>query len=683
MTDQDPVDNVFDDAHQGVRATVAADSLGKGAEDGVEAGPEVSQRGHDFQTESLDHELKRETFVSLQPVTVGAAILWLLFVPFHVLDLPSGIRTGPILVDVCMVVAALGLYLPLRTGRIRIRWAGQAALLFASANSFAVLVIYWLTKQPVQNFYIGVILIATGGMVLMTRWWVVSSVVALGAWSLVVTRIVEGSDLANLAYVQASALMVAIAAHVGRIRSIGRVHEFRLRDKLRETELQALLAETDSARRELDLRVDVRTRELRLAYDDLRIQVEDTARLEIERRELEGDLHHGQRLESIGQLAAGIAHDFNNLLTVITGNMDLVLQLGGSIDDAQRSCLEDARAAADRAADLTRQLLAYSRKQPVVLTTLSPATALEGMRTMIEQTASENTELDLAIGPVDGFVRAGRGQLEQIVMNLVMNACDSMPNGGQLTVELDEVDECPTSSSGAGCVGSFVRLRVTDTGCGMDEETQEKALEPFFTTKELGEGTGLGLSVVYGIVEQQGGYLVLESAVGSGSTLSVYLPATSAEETSESARPEQDRREPIGEEPALTVLLVEDEAAVRRFTKVLLEELGHRVLIAENGGQALALGASYEGEIDLLLTDVMMPGMVGTELAQKMKLARPAIRVLLVSGYTDPRSVADLDGQVGVAFLQKPFTLMSLGGQIRALMVSAVGSLDGHSSDAG
>jgi signal transduction histidine kinase/CheY-like chemotaxis protein len=436
------------------------------------------------------------------------------------------------------------------------------------------------------------------------------------------------------------------------------------------------LAETDSARRELDARVEARTRELRLAYDDLRVQVEDSVRLEAERRALEGDLHHGQRLESIGQLAGGIAHDFNNLLTVITGNMDLVLQMGGSIDETQRSCLQDARAAADRAADLTTQLLTYSRKQPVVLTTLSPARVLDGMRSMIEQAATENIDLELGIGALDGLVRGGRGQLEQIVMNLVLNACDAMPSGGKLKVELDEVDRCPSSPPGEEASGPFVRLRVTDTGCGMDEETQEKAIEPFFTTKALGEGTGLGLSVVHGIVEQHGGHLILESVPGAGSTVSAYLPAVSGGVNKESERADQSPRDPEEVELALTVLLVEDEAAVRRFTKVLLEELGHSVLTSEDGGQALALAESFDGDIDLLLTDVMMPGMIGTELAKKMKLARPSMRVLLVSGYTDPTGVADLEDQVGVAFLQKPFTLKSLRGQIQVLMEDTVGSPD-------
>ncbi len=683
MTAQDSADGDRHNANKGVGVALTSDRPGQASEESVVVGPGTQQRGHDFPNGSLNDELRQETFEGLQPVSIGSAIIWLLFVPFHWMDLPADLRVPAIIADLSMVATALGLYIPLCKGWIRTRWVGPVAMLFVLANSIAVLAIYRLTEQPVQSFYIGVILIATGSLVLVTRWWVCSSVCALVAWAFVATQIVTGSELANLIYVQASAMMVAIAAHVGRARSTRRVFEFRQRDRQREMELQMLLAETDRARRELDVRVEARTRELRLAYDDLRAQVENATLLEGQRRDLEADLHHAQRMESIGQLAGGIAHDFNNLLTVITGNMDLVLQEGGSIDETQRACLDDARAAAERAAHLTAELLAYSRKQPVVLTTLSPVKVMESMRSMIKQAATGAIELDLVIGPVESLIRGGRGQIEQIVMNLVLNACDSMSTGGQLKVELDEVDLIPGSLAGAGISEPSVRLRVTDTGCGMDEETREKALEPFFTTKELGEGTGLGLSVVHGIVEQHGGHLILESVPGSGTTVSVYLPVTSEEMAAGPDPSEESPPEPTVEESALTVLLVEDEEAVRRFTTVLLEELGHHVLTAEGGEQALAMEESYEGDIDLLMTDVMMPGMVGTELAHKLKLLRPTICVLLVSGYTDPRGVADLEDQAGMAFLQKPFTRKKLRGQIQTLMSGSVSSRDGDSSDAG
>ncbi|HIF40770.1 MAG TPA: response regulator [Planctomycetes bacterium] len=670
MTPRNSVDGDIPNANRGVGGAFTSDRPSQVREEGVAVGPGTQQRGQDFPNGSLKSELMRETFEGLLPVSIGSAILWLLFVPFHWMDLAVDLRVRAMLVDLAMAVTALGLYMSLRKGWIRIGWVGPATLLFVLASTTGVLANYMLAEQAVQSFYVGVILIAAGSIILMTRWWVCSSVCTLVAWAFVATHIVTGSELANLIYVQGSALMVSIAAHVGRTRSVRRVFEFRERDRVRESELQGLLAETDQARRELDVRVEARTRELRLAYDDLRAQVKNATRLEGQRRDLEADLHHAQRMESIGQLAGGIAHDFNNLLTVITGNMDIVLQLGGSIDKTQRSCLEDARAAAERAADLTGALLAYSRKQPVVLTTLSPVQVLEGMHSMIQQAAAESIDVDLAIEPVEGLIRGGRGQVEQVVMNLVLNACDAMPMGGQLRVELDEVDRIPGSLSSAELSGPHVRLRVTDTGCGMDEQTQEKALEPFFTTKDVGQGTGLGLSVVDGIVRQHGGHVVLESVPGSGTTVSVYFPVTLEGVLPGLVPSGASPSDMAAQGAALTVLLVEDEEAVRRFTTVLLEELGHHVLTAENGGQALATAESYEGEIDLLVTDVMMPGMVGTELAQKMGLARPTIRVLLVSGYTDPRGVSDLESQEGVAFLQKPFTLKSLNGQIQNLMES-------------
>jgi len=664
------------DSHVGYSKSTTSEAGEHGASEAIEldgashvaGGANVLQSDGKILADTIAEELRRETFESLQPVSLGGAILWALFVPFHMLDLPAEFRSGAMLADVGMVLASLALYVPLRLNKVRVDRAGLAALLFASANSLAVLYIYWLTGQAVQSFYVGVILIAAGSMILMTRWWAASSIFALGAWAFVVTQQAAGSELANLFYVQASAVMVGIAAHIGRRKSTLRVCEFRLRDMQRERKLQALFEETDSARRELDTRVSERTQELQSAYDDLSDQARESTRLESERGRLEAELQHAQRLESVGQLAGGIAHDFNNLLTVIAGNMDLLLELSDTLDETQKSCLADARAAADRATTLTRELLAYSRKQPVVLSTLNPMEIIEGVRSMVEQAANVNVDLNLTVGEIKGRVRAGRGQIEQVVMNLVMNACDAMPAGGRLEVDLDEVDRLPDLSFDGEGADSFIRLRVTDTGKGMDEETQGRALEPFFTTKEVGKGTGLGLAVADGIVKQHRGHLTFSSVLGEGSTFTVYLPCTPGSVQLEGAEPFNPTSDLTYDGAALTVLLAEDEPAVRRFTRILLEELGHTVLVAEGGEEALSLSKGHAGAIELLVTDVMMPGMVGTELAMKLKHGRPDLRVLLISGYTDPAGVAELEDEVGMAFMRKPFTLSDLRVKLAGLM---------------
>ena len=608
----------------------------------------------------------------LRPISLGCAILWILFIPFHLADLLPEIRTQVIVLDVLMFVIPLVLYAALRKDAVSVLWTGPVAVFLASTNAAGVSVVYWLAGQDFQSFYIAIIIIAAGSLILilMTRWFMVSSAIALVAWAFVANHHASGSELVNLSFLQAAAILVGVTTHITRTRFTSRIFAYQQRDKGREAALQNLLAETESARRELDLRVAERTHELQGAYDDLRVQVEGGARLEAERRSLEDELHHAQRLESVGQLAGGIAHDFNNLLTVIGGNIDLVLELAETLDDAYRACLEDARGAAERAAELTTELLAYSRKQPVVLATLQPVEIIQGMRSMIEQAATENIDLEIALGPIQSSVRAGRGQIEQVVMNLVLNACDAMPGGGKLKLELDEVDQCPIAPPSVGPARPFVRLRVSDTGCGMDEKTQEKVFEPFFTTKDLGKGTGLGLSVVHGIVKQHEGHLALESTPGKGSTFSVFLPGATEGETHEAPGPSLRLHDSTAPVPALTILLVEDEAAVLRFTKMLLEQLGHRVLTAESGTAALGVAGNFEGEIHLLLTDVLMPGIKGAELAGKLKLVRPATRVLYVSGYTDPKAVEDLNLQADMAFLQKPFTLQNLGAKIRELMAS-------------
>jgi signal transduction histidine kinase/CheY-like chemotaxis protein len=606
----------------------------------------------------------------LRPISLGCAILWILFIPFHLADLLPEFRTPVMVSDILMFLIPLVLYAALRLDAVSIRWTGPVVVSLASTNVVGVLVVYWLAGLDFQSFYIAIIIIASGSLILMTRWFLVSSAIALVAWAVVAIRHSSGSELANLGFLQAAAIMVGVTTHITRTRFTKRIFAYQQRDKGREAALQKLLAETESARRELDLRVAERTHELQGAYDDLRVQVEGGARLEAERRLLEAELHHAQRLESVGQLAGGIAHDFNNLLTVIGGNIDLVLELAETLDDAYRVCLEDARGAADRAAELTTELLAYSRKQPVVLATLQPVEIIRGMRSMIEQAATENIDLEVALGPIQSSVRAGRGQIEQVVMNLVLNACDAMPEGGKLKLELDEVDQCPVAPPSVGPARPFVRLRVSDTGCGMDEKTQERVFEPFFTTKELGKGTGLGLSVVHGIVKQHEGHLALESTPGKGSTFSVFLPCATEGESREAPGPSRRLHDPMATEPALTILLVEDEAAVRRFTKMLLEQLGHQVLIAESGTAALGVAKNFEGEIHLLLTDVLMPGIRGPELAGKLQSVRPATRVLYVSGYADPKAVEDLNLQVETAFLQKPFNLENLRTKIRELMAS-------------
>lgn len=610
---------------------------------------------------------RQATYDAFPPLAIGLAILWTLFIPFNLVDLPGASRAPVILHDVFMVAASLALFLSTRRDRMPVRWTGPIGMLVTCAIASNVLLTYGLTGRNFLSFYIGIILIGAGNLILLTRWFMAAGISTLLAWVLVASRHASPNELANLIFLQVAAVLVAVTIHLTRIRYLRRISELRQRDKEREEALQDLLSQTELARRELDQRVAERTRELQTAHDDLTSQLEQGARLETDRRVLEAELHHAQRLESVGQLAGGVAHDFNNLLTVIGGNMDMVLDTPAAVNETHKAWLEEARDATDRATALTRELLAYSRKQPLVFEAMDPVAIIEGVRAMIERAATEDIELEMVLSQIDRRVLSSRGQIEQVIMNLVLNACDAMPEGGKLRIELDEVERHPGTPRGAESAGPFVRLRVMDTGSGMDEEIRKNVFEPFFTTKETGKGTGLGLSVVHGIVSQHHGLLELESVPSEGTTFSVYLPAVTQQEPGETVELAPHPRDTV---PTETVLVAEDEPSVRRFSVMLLENLGYKVLTAGDGAQALEVARKYQDEIHVLLTDVVMPGMPGPALAEQLKLSRPSILVLFVSGYTDPKILGSLNLGEGMAFLQKPFTRNTLRTKIRALMAS-------------
>jgi PAS domain S-box-containing protein len=372
-----------------------------------------------------------------------------------------------------------------------------------------------------------------------------------------------------------------------------------------------------------------------------------------EHRKLEEQLRQSQKLESVGMLAGGIAHDFNNLLTVITGYSELTLGHLNKADPLSRN-IEEIKKAAERAASLTRQLLAFSRKQVLQPKVLVLNSVIVNIEKMLGRLVGEDMELRTSPGVGLGQVKADPGQIEQVILNLVVNARDAMPKGGKITLETANIylDEAYAFRHVAVESGWYAMLAVTDTGHGIDAETQKHIFEPFFTTKEQSKGTGLGLSTVYGIVKQSGGNIWVYSEVGVGTTFKIYLPLVEEQVTeleSETARP----RNAAGTE---TILLAEDEEMVRNLARESLKRHGYTVLEAANGREALLICQQYDGPIHLLLTDVVMPRMSGKELAEQLVRLRPDTRVLYMSGYTDQSIVHHgiLDDEV--SFIGKPFT---------------------------
>ena len=384
-----------------------------------------------------------------------------------------------------------------------------------------------------------------------------------------------------------------------------------------------------------------------------------------EQRRLQTQLVQSQKMEAVGRLAGGIAHDFNNLLTVITTSCDLLLE---DLDakDPKREDVDQVRKAADGAAALTRQLLAFSRQQVLTPQVVNLGDVVYGVEKMLRRVIGEDVDLVTVLGADAGAVKADVGQLEQVLMNLAVNARDAMPTGGKLTIETANVEHDPdyAREQEAAPVSRFVMLAVSDTGTGMDEATKARIFEPFFTTKELGKGTGLGLATVYGIVRQSGGFIWVYSEPGLGTTFKIYLPQVDAAAQAGTATtaPGPSRQ---GTE---TVLLVEDAAAVRSVIHEALARQGYTVLEAPNGGEALAIAARHPGPIHLLLTDVVMPGLSGRQLADQLARGRPDTKVLYTSGYTNDAVVRHGVLESGIAYLQKPFTLDGLARKVREVL---------------
>ncbi|MBY0524596.1 MAG: PAS domain-containing protein [Gemmataceae bacterium] len=384
-----------------------------------------------------------------------------------------------------------------------------------------------------------------------------------------------------------------------------------------------------------------------------------------ERKRLEEQYRQAQKLEAVGRLAGGVAHDFNNVLTAIAGYSELImLDSPDPMSSPYRNAEEISRTA-DRAASLTRQLLAYSRQQVVAPRVLNLNLLLSDMEKLLRRLIREDVVLTLALDPHLRLVEIDPGQVEQVVMNLTVNACDAMPQAGRLTIQTAnvELDEAYAWSQADVQPGAYVLLTVTDTGSGMTEEVRTRLFEPFFTTKEPGKGTGLGLATVHSIVKANGGHIEVASQPGKGAEFKIYLPQVMerAKLDAATARP---GKAPTGSE---TILLVEDEDIVRNLARTVLQRAGYRVLVAADGVEALQVCEQHTGAIELLVTDVVMPQMNGRDLAERLTQKRPALKVLFMSGYTgfinEPLAVPTRAG-----FLQKPFAPDALARQVRSLL---------------
>jgi two-component system, cell cycle sensor histidine kinase and response regulator CckA len=436
------------------------------------------------------------------------------------------------------------------------------------------------------------------------------------------------------------------------------------------TERKHAQEELRLAHEELEQRIKERTMQLVDANIELEREIAERRRFEAALRRSEEQLRHAQKMEAVGRLAGGVAHDFNNLLSVILSNAAL-LSDELEHDSPLREDLEQVRLAADRAAALTHQLLAFSRQQVLQPRPLDLNQVAADVNKLLRRVIGEDVKVVMALEPSLRRVNADPGQMEQVVMNLAINARDAMPSGGALTLQTGNVDfDTSYAQSHPGVMpGPHVMLAVSDTGTGMDSETVNRIFEPFFTTKETGKGTGLGLSTVYGIVKQSGGHIFVYSEVDRGTTFKIYLPELV--EHVELSLPRTLKPPSGGGE---TILLVEDDDQVRRVAHGILRRKGYTVLEARSGAEAVTICEQFAQRLDLMITDVIMPGMNGRELADRARGLRPEMKILFMSGYTDSAIMQHGVLEAVHEFLHKPFTPDTLGRKVRELLDRAPGA---------
>lgn len=601
--------------------------------------------------------------ISLDALPSGSAAIALLFTAFLLYNwftVDAVVRVPILVSDVLMAVGAAAVWLSYRRRWLSPRALGFGGVLLLVGSAVSVMLSAALQRDAFVSVYMGLVVIVAGNVILETRLaFVTVMAIALG-WAAMFVAWPEPLVFSHHLFVFAVSCAVSIVLHRARARTNQRLAELRVADRAREQALEVALSEAAVARRDLDRKVDERTAELQTELAERR-------RAEAESAGLGDQLRQAQKMEAVGRLAGGIAHDFNNLLTVLRASLEVASQRL-THDPAADEALRDASDAADRAAALTRGLLAFGRKQTLERAPIDAAEITRGLDRMLARIAGEKVRIVMDTNWRDSTVLVDRGQIEQVLLNLVINACDAMPHGGTLRLAvLDGALTAEEARARSVAAGAYVRVLVSDTGTGMDERTKAALFEPFFTTKPVGQGTGLGLAVAHGIVTQHGGVIEVASAPGAGSTFEVWLPRV--------AQPARSTAAPVSSIPPRlsqakeTILVVEDEPGVRRATVRILESYGYHVLVAQDGATALSLAAARES-IDLVVSDVVMPDLDGPAVVALLRKRWPELKALFVSGYT-AEHFAEGSAVRNDTLLQKPFRPKELANAVREAMHGA------------
>lgn len=587
--------------------------------------------------------MDERVLVTLRPISGMLAVLFVVFFVYNLVDLPPPLRELTVVYDMALVAISAALFQLLVQRRFPVRFAHPAVAMLSLAVVGNILMVMSGMREGLYTVYIDIVVIGAGSTMLNVRALATVLATVWLAWlPLAVHTIDEPRMLGIFAFTLFASTSLSSAIMLGRIRSERALHALRQRERQRTQELEEALRRAEEARTELDDKVAERTRELADANAALQRQIEG-------RRILEEHLHSRQRLEAVGQLAGGVAHEFNNVLTAVRGNLDILAD--EPLTELQHDVMGETRAAVDRGADVTRQLLAFGRRQVLEKRDIDLERLVAGMEGILQRLVQDHVELGVETLHEELWVHADPSQLELSVLNLVVNARDALPDGGHITLRLRS-----RTRDGERLAG----VEVIDDGTGMDEETLAQVCDPFFTTKGDHRGSGLGLSTVYGIAEQHDGELQVSSELGKGTRVELWLPRATPPSTRRASNRPNERHHGSG-----TILLVEDDATVRRVGERILQRLGYEVLSAANGQEALELAASHA--VDLLWTDVLMPGMSGVELVRRARSHRPELPVLLSSGYTG-RALSHEDLPDGCHFLSKPYSTKELGSTVAGIL---------------
>lgn len=612
-----------------------------------------------WRADSEEEFRDRTVLDACSPLLLGAGLYFAAMMGYVCMHLPTAYRLPMLTQKFCYLAVVAGLYYGLVRGKVSGKHAN--VVVFVVTNLCLTSIALSASHGMVDNLTENIAILLVGSSLIFLS--LLRSVVQWGLlWAVWLTfALLHFAPTARME--QGLALLgfqlAGLTIQRTRVRSNQRYYRMRQRETAQSQALEEALQQAEQNRLKLDHIVEERTAQLRLAYEELRLSAQEREQMQRSREQLQEQLVQSQKMESLGRLAGGVAHDFNNLLTVILGNLELAQKLEPG-DPDYMDLLQQSELAARRAADVSTQLLAFSRKQVLKVRDLDLARVMETSVRLVQRLIGEDIQLEVRYGPGGLLVQGDQAQLQQVILNLAVNSRDAMPSGGRLVIEL----------FGSELRGKrFAAFRMSDTGEGIDPEIMPRIFEPFFTSKPFGKGTGLGLSTVHGIVSQHGGSVEVESVRGKGTTFSVYLPLCANPHNDSGAHKIRSPHKGSGK-----LLLVEDDDQVRGLALRVLKLSGYQVQAADSAESALRLFDEYEGRFDLLVTDVVMPGMDGASLALQLKKKKPELHVLFVSGYTDDRLEHFGVQSEDYNFLAKPYNPFSLCEKVQNILTTGRGS---------